>query len=280
MEQVDIQSGDVSTDISATETQADTPEALHETPDTTQSQVQPGKEEQAKPYSPFAAGKEKFKVNGQEREWDWETTKKYAQLGYAGQAALEKAHETEKKARKLYSDIMQHAQTDPEGLIRILNPKFQGFSSARAPSAQPGQSQDQEQDPRDAKIQELEQRYQSVEQILEQQEIQKERQAIQSELDAACKSYPELDNEINREYVKAQYKKILQKGIDGITIEDVAFHAAQKIKEQQAVKVKEQVTRLQENKKKAPVGSAPAGSAGSAKPMTREDVMRLAGKIN
>ena len=47
-------------------------------------------------YKPFATGKEKFKVYGKEEEWDWNTTKKYAQLGKSAYQKLEEAAKIQK----------------------------------------------------------------------------------------------------------------------------------------------------------------------------------------
>jgi len=289
MEMNDTQVSDVSSDTSAPEIQTDTTQALNV--DSTQAQSQEFGQDEAvdapKAPSPFAGGKEKFKVNGQEKEWDWNTTKKYAQLGYAGQQALEKAHATETKAKQsmqnLYAQINQLAVSDPEGLIRMFNPKYQGTSSrqmaAQGAQTEQGQTTEQGYDPRDQKIQELEQRTQSFEQMIEKQAVEEERKAIATEMEEAIKQYPELNSEINREYVKAQYKRALMKGIEGITIDDVAFHVSQKIKESKDAEVKAKQAQLQQNKQKAPVTAGSVGSTGgSTKPMSRADVMKLAGR--
>jgi len=180
---IDIQSSDASSDISTQATQTDT-STENLSVDQTQTQSQEFGQDEAteapKAPSPFAGGKEKFKVNGQEKEWDWNTTKKYAQLGYAGQQALEKAHATETKAKQsmqnLYAQINQLAVSDPEGLIRMFNPKYQGTSSrqmaAQGAQTEQGQATEQGYDPRDQKIQELEQRTQSFEQMIEKQAVE------------------------------------------------------------------------------------------------------------
>lgn len=280
LEQTDIPSVSENADISVdeTETQLDTSQAPSLNDDPTQTQDAEDSIEQTPP-SPFATGKEKFKVNGQDKEWDWATTKKYAQLGYAGQAALERAHETEQKHKSFYSKLTEHAEHDPEGLIRILNPRFQGFASKAATpqGAGTGPNQGEELDPRDAKIQELESRTSSFEEMIEKQEIDKERQAIASELEDAVKEYPELNNEINREYVKSQYARMVRKGIEGVTLADVAFHVSQKVKEMREADIKAKTAKALENKKKAPVGGSPAGTPSSAKPQSREDLKRMAG---
>lgn len=230
------------------------------------------------PYKPFGKGKEKFKVNGQELEWDWETTKRYAQIGRSGQMALERAATTEKKARQFYDQLVSQAAKDPDGLIEILT----GRKVSRA-QAQHDADPSSQQDPRDSKISQLEERLAKFEQGTEQAAIEKERLAIQSELDAASKKYPEIDDEITRDYVKAQYAKMLRnaKDPDDVTMDDVAFHVAQMIKDNRAKKTQDTKKRLDETRRRSPVSSSgiPAGGEGGHKPMTLEDVKKLAGRM-
>lgn len=132
------------------------------------------------PHVPFAnGGKEKFKVNGQEVEWDWPTTQRYAQMGKSGQLAMERAAEVERKAKDAYAKLYEAAQRDPEGLIQTLNPTWQPrhqkaraqTSSAQLPNgkaAATAQTDDEAAgeslDPRDEKIATLERRLAEIEQ--------------------------------------------------------------------------------------------------------------------
>lgn len=290
MFEADIESSGAETDISdldpvdVTETQQDTPPGSTRQTKTSTQEATPGQDgdenaDDTEVPSPFKNGKEKFVINGKEREWDWKTTRKYAQLGLAGQQALERAATIEQKAKSTYSRIVELAETDPEGLLRTLNPKFKGLSSRAAQPAKGGQGQgeEQDQDPSAARIAELEERLRTSEDRFEQMDIDAERKAIEGEIDAAAKEYPEIQDKIVRQYVKAQYKSQLQKGLTNVTLEDVAFHVAQEIREKRTQEAKDKQARLKTNRDKAPVNAVPG--AGGDKPMSREDVYKLAGRI-
>lgn len=280
MNEVDIQApAEGSADISDTETQLDTPEAPSSTPAETQSQTEP-----EKPYTPFSSGKEKFKVGGQEFEWDWETTRKYAQLGRSGQVAMERAAQTEKKAKDAYQKLLKAAQEDPVGLLRVLNPTFDASQLTKSQQRQAageaarGAAEADQIDPRDQKIKELEQRYQSVAEVIEKQEIENERKVIESELEEAIKKYPVLNNKIFRAHVKTQYRQALANGLEDLSIDDVAFHVAQEIQDMKAAEEKAKIEKAKENRRRAPV-STPTGGTGEKKSgMTLEEVKKLAGR--
>lgn len=268
METVDIPDTSGSADTSI-ETQPGTPEAQSSPGTQTQPQAAPK-------YVPFAQGKEKFKVAGQEHEWDWDTTKRYAQLGRSGQQAMERAAAVEKSAKDAYNKLLKAAESDPEGLLEVLNPNYkrrQAPQAGESPTQDPAAAREQGPDPRDLRIQKLEEHF-------ENQEVEKERTAIASELDAAVKQFPILDDPIYRDHVKAQYRRHLQNGIEDISIEDVAFHVAQQLEERKVQAEKAKVERLKEKSRTAPVGSQGASSAGgSGKGMTRADVLKLAGRV-
>lgn len=279
VESVEVQETD-STDTATAPSETDTSlEALasDESPDE-QQQLNQGN--QVKPSLPFSnGGKEKFKVNGQEFEWDWETTKKYAQLGRSGQLAQQRAAETEKKAKEFYGRLIENATADPIGLIRVLrgDPNWQ-FQSPNNGGQNHGQP-DEELDPREAKIRELEQRLNKYEGTIEQQEIMAEQKAIQAELDEAVNKYSVLKNDKYAiAFIKSEYKKALQNGID-VTIDDVAFQIAQDRQESRQKEVQEKQKRIEQKRKQAPVTTAPGAPAKNSKGMSREEVMRLAGRI-
>lgn len=292
METVDIQAPELSEDTGTDSQapQADTAQATPPIQDTNTTQLEsPDESDDAsletknRPPAPFANGKEKFKVNGQEFEWDWETTKRYAQLGRSGQLALERAAQTEKNAKRAYAELVQQAKADPEGLIRIFNPTWQ--PSNRAAQSMPpqgyGQGEQAESaqdfDPKEAMIRELEQKLSSVESRLEKQDLDQERKVIETELENAVKAFPVLDNEIHREYVKAQYARHLKNGLDNITIEDVAFHVSQQVQEMKEKEMKARKARLDDNRRRAPVSSVPGDVGKEAQPSSFDDVRRIAG---
>lgn len=285
MEHVDIQESVGSGEATQDEAHAATEVENVDTTEAQSTEATPTQPQAAPKYVPFAAGKEKFKVQDRELEWDWDTTKRYAQKGYAGMQALEQAAKVEKSAKDAYAKLLKAAQDDPEGLLEVLNPNYRRKAQVAAgaqklPTKTEGaEATESAPDPRDLKLQELEQKYASLNELLEAQKIDEERKAVAAEIDSAIKQFPVLDDPIYREHVKAQYRRHLQNGID-VTIEDVAFHVAQQLEEKKAQAAQAQKAKLEEKRKSSPVTPAGAGSSGSeGKPMTREDVMRLAGKI-
>lgn len=260
---------DTNVDTSA-QTLTDTPAAI----ETTTQQT----EETNEVLSPFKSGKEKFVVNGKEVEWDWETAKRYAQKGYAGMEAFQKAAAVEKKNQELYKQLYDLASNDPEGLVRIFNPQYKSHAN----SAQAGseQTQNQAPDPFEQRLTaELEKHITPLKQRLEAYEIAEERKAIQTEMDAAVKQYPELSDEINQEYLKQQYKRALQNGMN-VTIDDVAFYVAQKIKERDTAKMSMVKTKIEQKRKDAPVQVTETSQSTGKKSMSFDDVKRMAGLIS
>ena len=243
--------------------------------DTTAQQEAAPSEAQPESYQPFASGKEKFKINGAEEEWDWETAKKYAQLGKAGQLAMQKAANVEKKQKEMYGQLVQAAEKDIFSLYEVLTGKKHPYSTQQQNGAV---RQEQEVDPRDQKLREYEEKISRIEQRFEQEEIEKERHAVETELTDAVTKYPELNNPYLKHYVKSEYRKALINGLD-LSLEDVAFYVAQDYRQQNAEKSKSLNEKLDYNKKRAPVIAPPSGGDKGKKPMTLEDVKRLAGRI-
>jgi hypothetical protein len=218
----------------------------------------------------------KLKVNGEELDLTEPEVIKYAQLGKAGQRAMEKAAMVEKKQREMYGQLVKAAETDVFALYEVLTGKKHPYASGVA--QQNGQQQNaQEMDPRDLKLREYEEKLTRIEQKIEGEEIEKERQAIETELSSAVKKYPELDSPYLKHFVKSEYRKALINGLE-LSLEDVAFYVAQDVKQQAAAKQKATVQKLEENKKRAPVITPPSGGE-AKKPMSLEDVKRLAGRI-
>lgn len=228
-------------------------------------------------YKPFATGKEKFKVDDKEEEWDWNTTKKYAQLGKSSTQRMQQAAQIQKQAKETYAKLISAAAKDPEGLIRMLNPQFRGFANTPAdPQATQSQgagaapARDPEREEDKAKIQSLEEKFEAM-------EVEAERKKMESELDAAVKDYPQLGNKFLRSYVKAQYLQALKSDLTDLTLQDIAFQVAQEWDGLRAEELKAKKQKFEETKRKAPVGSVPG--SGGEKPMTREDILRLAGRV-
>lgn len=239
--------------------------------------TQQDSQEVDKPYVPFSQGKEKFQVRGQEVEWDWNETKKWAQLNHSGYEAMEKAKLLEKKAQSTYEQMYEMANRDPEGFIRTLNPNYK--PQALRSTGEPGQQSGEEQsDPRDAAIARLERELGSLKGGVEQREIAEEKAAISKELEAAFTAYPALKNVLKAEQlVKSEYARQLRLGNDQITIDDVAFHMSQEAQESERKRVALTKQRLEQNRQTAPVSTSPSGGSGQSKGMTREEVRKLAG---
>ncbi len=222
-----------------------------------------------------AERKYKLKVYGEEKEYSEAEVLKFAQLGSAGQKAMEKAALLEKKQREFYGWLREALAKDPDQVAEIVT----GQKRVRQAQAQATeQGQEQTADPRDAELRQYQDRLQKLEAKLEQDEIEKERQAIESELDAAVKKYPELDNPFLKSYVKQEYRKVLKSGVEDMSMEDVAFYVAQEYRNQQAAKAQTVQKQFDNKKQAAPVMTKPAPSSSPKKQMTLDDVKRLAGR--
>lgn len=221
-----------------------------------------------------AERKWKLKVYGEEREYSEPELLKLAQLGGAGQQAMNKAALIEKKQREFYGWLQEALAKDPLQVAEIITGKKYQAAQQASPN---GEAQEQL-DPRDLKIRELEEKYGTLAQRIEQEEVEKERQVIQQEITAAVKKYPELDSPYLQSYVKQEYRKALMNGVTDLSIEDVAFYVAQDVKNREAQKLKATQERFEEKKKQAPVVTAPGAASGKTKSMTLDDVKRLAGR--
>jgi hypothetical protein len=243
------------------------------TVDTEQSTLQEttheAPQQQEEKYSPFASGKEKFKINGVEEEWDWDTTKRYAQLGKAGQQAMQKAASLEKKQREIYTQMREAAMRDPDGFLEVI--------TGQKRTAAPQDTQAQEIDPRDLELQTTRHELAQIKDRLEREDIEREKQAIEQELNAAIEKYPDFNSKLFKTFVRDEYRRALNNGLD-VSLEDVAFLAAQDLRSETQEKQKRIETKLEENKKRSPVITPPPSSTSSGKGMTLEDVKRLAGR--
>lgn len=229
----------------------------------------------AQPTQGEAERKWKLKVNGEESEYSEAEVLKFAQLGKAGQRAMERAAATEKKHKELQSTLREAAEKDVFTLYQALTGKRHPLADQGAPKATPQQSG--EIDPRDVQLREYEEKLSRIEQRLEKEDIERERQLVEQELGDAVKKYPELDSPYLKSYVKSEYRKALVNGLD-MSLEDVAFYVAQEHKQWNAQKQKATQQKLEANKQKAPVIAPPSDGGSQKGPMTLDDVKRLAGR--
>lgn len=216
----------------------------------------------------------KLKVNGEEEELDEPSVLKYAQLGKAGQRAMERAAATEKKHKELINSLRETAEKDPFLLYQALTGKRHP-NALTAPTKATVEGQGNEPDPRDMQLREYEEKLSRIEQRLEQEDIERERKAVEQELGDAIKKYPELDSPPLKAYVKSQYRAALVNGAE-MSIEDIAFLVAQEQKQWTAQKQKATQQKLEANKQKAPVITGPTGDAPKKKG-TLEDSLALGG---
>lgn len=280
MDEVDIPAAETDSDISTPETLTDIPETATPDSDDPATQSQPEKIARELGDADLDALVQ-VKVKGQIRKMPLRDAIRYAQMGQSGHLAMQQANAIQKKAQESYRQLLKHAQDDPHGLLEVLNPKYRRPSAAQAGASptEAGSQQEQGTDPRDQIIQKLEQKYESLSEHLENQKIEDDRKAIATEMDSAIKLFPNLDSKHLREYVKAEYRRNLQAGLEDTTIEDVAFHVSQELKEEEVKRVQKKKAELDRIRKNAPVGAIPAAQKTGGKVMSREDVMRLAGKI-
>lgn len=230
-------------------------------------------------YKPFENGKERFKIDGEDVEFDWDTAKKYVSLGKTAYKRMQEAAEQKKQVTQTYQQLVELAKSDPETLIRVFNPNYapQARGSQKQASAE-GLDQVTDVDPRDSELASVKQELQDLRSRYEKAEIEQERKLIEQELTDAVGKYPVLkDNKFALTYVKQEYRKALQQGLD-VTIEDVAFYAAQDIQNQQKEKVQQTQKRLEQKRKQAPVSVVSSAAEHGQKPMSLEDVKKLAGR--
>lgn len=278
MDQVDTMPG-TATDVSTEEV------SVNEVSD--QGNAQQDEQETQEKYTPFANGKEKFLVNGKEEEWDWETAKKYAQIGKAGYSNLELAAQMRKEAERVqssaketYAKLIEYARRDPEGLIRVLNPQYQATRQSMAEMSQDtdwSDSSENKYDPRDLKIAQLEERLQKWEADREAELDRKEYEAYQSELKSAQERFPRFKHPASLAYLKDQYKKALNQKLS-LSVEDVAQLVDEHLTRLDTQTTQTKAQRYEENRRKSPVSSSPAG-LGNKKEMSLDDVKKLAGRI-
>lgn len=230
-------------------------------------------------YRPFENGKERFKIDGEEVDFDWDTAKKYVSLGKTAYKRMQETAEQKKQMQSTYQQLVELAQRDPETLIRVFNPNYTSQAKATQKQANAeGLDQVTDADPREMELQRLKEETQELRSRFERAEVEKERQLIEKEMSDAVSKYPVLkDNKFALTYVKQEYRKALQSGLD-VTLEDVAFYTAQELQNQQKEKVQQTQKRLEQKRKQAPVSVVSSASEHGGKSMSLEDVKKLAGR--
>lgn len=241
-----------------------------------------------KAFVPFKSGKESFKVNGKEVALDWSETKKYAQLGLAKDRAFEKANDLQKKAKSVWTEMVQAAHTDPYGLIEILTgKKLEAPQTQANVSPQAAKPDGTPADPRDAQIAELNAHVQKL--LKENEESRMERQQnamkaaineVNTELDSAIQSHGIPNTPWFKNYLRAQYKAHLDANDYETTIDDLANALSLQLKDEVVKKSQAKVDRFEAKKKAAPVFTKGQGGVTKEKEITSfEEVKKLAGMM-
>lgn len=247
-------------------------EVSHETVEAQETQEQ---------YIPFKNGKEKFVIQGQEVEADWETVKREYQLATVSRKKMEEAASIRKKADEALQHLYRAASEDPIALIRLLNPKFQlpqmGTAENSVNPEQEAASQNGKR-PVDPKIQELESKLSKYDEYFQRMETQETLKVINQEMDEAVDKFPVLKGKYERELLKLEYRKALDQGLD-LSIEDVAFYLARDIEQERNQVKQAEIQKQQENKRKAPVSARPAAASEKKGFESIDDVKRLIGRM-
>ena len=236
-----------------------------ETPETEgfEAQDAEGQEGEVDSANPFKDGKEKFTIDGEEIEMDWEETKKSVQLARSSYKRFEDAKKLETTAQGVMTRMKELAQTNPEGLIRTLNPNWQPGSSAPSATAQHNDQRTQTEDnPWQRKFEESEERYKGLEDRFEEMDMQTERVKLQEEFTATQAKYPIFNDKASMVYLKAEYAKSLRAGME-LGLDDVAFYVHQELSESRSKQIQSQKQRVEQRREKAPVSSRPAARSAS-----------------
>lgn len=229
-------------------------------------------------YSPFANGKEKFSIDGEDVEMDWEEAKKSIQLAKASYKRFEEANGIQKSAKESYQKMMELARTNPEGLLRVLNPNWQsGTPSAQAQGTQQEQRNTEQAQPWQNELEKLRGENDEFKQKFESLELERERSALNTEFQAVESKYPIFKDKLANNYLKTEYRKALRSGMD-VSLDDVAFYVNQDIQASKTAQVQSTQQRIEQKRTQAPVSSRPADSAGKkTAPESFEEVRRRLG---
>jgi hypothetical protein len=217
-------------------------------------------------YKPFANGKEKFSVDGEDVEMDWEEAKKSIQLAKASYKRFEEANGIRQSAQQSYQKMMELARTNPEGLLRVLNPNWQPGtqSTQRAATQQYDQRATEQEQPWQTELERIKAENEEFRSKFENLELDRERAALQQEFQAIETKYPVFKDKLANNFLKTEYRKALRAGMD-VDLETVAFYANQEIQQSKTAQVQNAQKNIQQKRSQAPVSSQPAGGDGKKK---------------
>lgn len=258
-------------------------EAGNQTTETQESQVQDlagqtteGGEGQAQEvYTPFKEGKEKFSIDGEEVEMTWDEVKKSVQLAKASYKRFEEANGIKQSATKFQEQMLHLAKTNPEGLIRVLNPNWQRGTPAQGTTQDAQRTTDQEQ-PWQSEIERLASQNEELAQKLEAIELEKERVALRQEFETVKTQYPIFKDKLALNYLQTEYRKALKSGKD-LSLDDVAFYINQDLQKSKTAQVQSQQQKIQQRKAVAPVSNMPSGGEGKKEATSFEDLRKSLG---
>ncbi len=234
--------------------------------------------------SPFdEAGKARFKVDGQEIEADWDTIQREYQLTKKSRMMMDEAVGVRRKAEEALKNLYAAAKNDPEGVIRTLNPNWSP-SQVRQAAAEvqsgegSGQQGNMDMNAMAKQLREqLMQEFSPIKEKLEQYELERERQALNTEMSDVTEKFPVFKGRVEKQFLMSQYRAALE-GETGLSLEEVAFIANRELEDERRTQQESKQQRQQELREKSPVITRQAGGEGKGKPMSIEDVKRLAGR--
>lgn len=240
-------------------------------------------EQKSEVLNPFAAGKAKFKVDGQEYEADWDTVTREYQLTKKSRMMMDEAAGIKRKAETALKNLYAAARNSPEEFLRSLNPNWNPQrSQGQAPAGQEAsgaqaQGQFDLESLREQIRSELMQDVAPIKQQLEQYELERERQSLDKEFGEVTDKFPVFKGRVEKQFLMSQYRAALEQETN-LSLEEVAFIASRELEEERKESMRIKAERAQQLRQKAPVTTRPAGGE-PKKEMTLEDVKRIAGRM-
>jgi len=224
-------------------------------------------------YSPFKDGKEKFSIDGEDVEMTWDEVKKSVQLAKASYKRFEEANGIKQSATRFQEQMLQLARTNPEGLLRVLNPNWQGGKPQGTTQDQRTTEQEQ---PWQSEIERLASQNNELAQKLEAIELDKERSVLRQEFDTVKTQYPVFKEKLAMNYLQSEYRKALQSGKD-LSLDDVAFYINQDLQKSKTAQIQTQQKKLSERRAISPVSNMPSSGEGKKEAGSFDDLRKSLG---
>ena len=224
-------------------------------------------------YSPFQGGKEKFSIDGEDVEMTWDEAKKSIQLSKASYKRFEEANGIKQSATRFQEQILQLARTNPEGLVRVLNPNWQGGNPQGTTETQRNED---EQQPWQGEFQRLSSQNQEMAQKLEAIELDKERSVLKQEFADVQTKYPVFKEKLANNYLQTEYRKALKSGQE-LSLDDVAFYIDQDLRKSKTAEIQTRQKNLDQKRAISPVSSLPSGGEGKKEAASFDEIRKSLG---